>query len=135
MEPLRDLLYHLYVHGIPGEVLYASLELTVPDDSLCVAAEAVSELGRPEHGLQLVDRGARPLHGLGEAAEELPACLPDRRALGWLNLETFVNEFHWLEVDTHELREEHEVDVLLRLVPTTAVQKVVKSLFIFGRDR
>jgi hypothetical protein len=53
------------------------------------------------------------MHGLVEAPEELAACQPDRRALGWLNLEAFVDEFHWLEMDTHELREEHEVDVLL----------------------
>jgi hypothetical protein len=62
------------------------------------------------------------MHGLVEAPEELAACQPDRRALGWLNLETFVDEFHWLEVDTHELREEHEVDVLLRLEPATTIQ-------------
>ena len=99
------------------------------------AAEAVSELSRPEHGLQLVDRGARPLHGLGEAAEELATCQPDRCALGWLKLEIFIDEFHRLEVDTDELREEHEVYVLLRLEPATALQQVEKSLLIFGGER
>jgi hypothetical protein len=53
------------------------------------------------------------VHGLVETAEELAACHPDRRALRWLKLETFADEFHWLVVDAYELREEHEVDVLL----------------------
>ena len=87
------------------------------------AAEAVSELSRPEHGLQLVDRGAPPLHGLREAAEELAASQSDRCTLRWLKLEIFIDEFHRLEVDPHELREEQEVDVLLgRVEPAAALQ-------------
>ena len=47
--------------------------------------------------------------------------------------EVFIDEFHRLEVNADEFREEHEVDVLLRVVePAAAPQQVEQSLLIFG---